>query len=119
MLLSSRRRGPDWVTGRRPLANGSAPSRSAADQRTAALAERTERFRRRDGRAQLVVVPDVLRLVGPLHLKQEHVVDLATVRADTALAEQWIVGRQLLHLRNHRLAVGGAADRDHRLEVVR
>ena len=30
-----------------------------------------------------------------------------------------VVGQHLLHLRNHRLAVAGAAERDNRLEVVR
>src|SRR5262245_66398524 len=85
---------------------------SAADRRTAALTEGPERLRGRDRRAQLVVVPGVLRLVGPLHLEQIHVVNLAAVGTNAALAEQCVVRRHVLHLGNHRLAVSGTADRD-------
>src|SRR5262245_4211418 len=92
---------------------------SAADQRTASLTEGPERFRGRDRRAQLVVVPGMLRLVGPLHLEQIHVVNFAAVGTNAALAEQWVVRRHVLHLGNHRLTVSGAADRGDRLEIVR
>src|SRR5262245_10743877 len=91
---------------------------SAADQRTAALSEGPERLRGRDRRAQLVVVPGMLRLVGPLHLEQMHVVNLAAVGTNAALTEQRVVRRHVLHLGHHRFAVSGTADRDDRLEVV-
>src|SRR5262245_9218588 len=111
------KRGPNlrgaWVRWLLP-----APA-SAADQRTAALSEGPERLRGRDRRAQLVVVPGMLRLVGPLHLEQIHVVNFAAVGTNAALTEQRVVRRHVLHLRNYRLAVAGTADRDDRLEVVR
>src|SRR5690348_11699463 len=68
-------------------------------QRAAALFLRPERLVGRDGGAQLVVVVRVLRLRRLLHLEEVRGVDLAAVLADLALAEEWIVGRQLLHLR--------------------
>ena len=45
--------------------------------------------------------------------------DLAPIGTDAADTEQRIIGRQRLHRRDHRLAVGSALERNHRLEVVR
>src|SRR5262245_58604077 len=63
-------------------ASGEGRDASAADQRAAAVLERAERLGRRDGGADLHVVPRALRLGGALDLEQEHVVDLAAVGAD-------------------------------------
>src|SRR5215475_12939107 len=92
---------------------------SAGDQRTVALTKWTECFCGGDGGAYLVIIPRVLGFFGPLHLEQVHVVNFAAVETDAAGAEQRIVGRQRLHLRDHGLAVSGAIERNHRLEVVR
>src|SRR4029077_2314934 len=54
----------------------------AADQRTAALLEWPECFRRRNGRAQLVVVARISRLLRLLHFEQIGIVQLAPVDAD-------------------------------------
>src|SRR5664280_1649936 len=93
--------------------------RSAACQRTVAVLERTERFIRRDSGAQFVEVAGIFGFCRRLHLEQISRMQLAAVGADGALAEQRIVGRQFLHLRHHRLAVGRALQRGDRLEVVR
>src|ERR1051325_7231667 len=61
---------------------------SAAHQRAVAVLERTERFIRRNGRAQVIEVARILRLGWLLHLEQIGRVDLAAVGADGALAEQ-------------------------------
>src|SRR5262249_11161793 len=87
-------------------------------QRTFALVERTPRLLRRNGRELLVVVPGRLALLGLLHLEQVHRVDLAAVDAHVALAHEPVFGRQLLHLRDHRLAVGVTAERLDRAQVV-
>src|SRR5207237_1284648 len=52
-----------------------------------------------------------------LTFERQRVVDLATVLAHAALAEERIVGRQLLHLGDHLRTVVGLR-RFHRLEVV-
>src|SRR5262249_8663774 len=75
-------------------------------QWTFALVERPPRLLRRNGRELLVVVPGCLALLRLLHLEQVHRVDLAPVDAHVALAHEPVLGRQLLHLRDHRLAVG-------------
>src|SRR5215510_4062439 len=80
---------------------------SAADQRTPALIQRSERLRGRNRGAQLVVVPRMFRFLGLLYLEEVHVVDLAPVGTDDAGAEQRIVGRHLLHLRDDRFVVDG------------
>src|SRR3954453_2052200 len=91
---------------------------SAFHQRAAALAERAERPVGRDGGPQLVVVPRILRFGGRLHLHDVHVVQRAAVRADAALAEERVIGRQLLHRRDHLPAVAVLAQRLQRLKVV-
>src|SRR5215831_8936228 len=69
----------------------------SADQRAATFLERAEGFRARDGGARLVEVAGVLRLGGLLHLEQIGVLNLTSVGAHHTLAEQAVVGRQLLH----------------------
>src|SRR5438132_6930792 len=69
-------------------------------QRALALVERPERLLGRDGGAHLVVIPRALGLRGLLHLEEIHRMDLAAVGADGALAEEGVVGRHLLHLRD-------------------
>src|SRR5947209_3588072 len=49
---------------------------SASDQRAAAILERAERFRRRDGRAHMIEIARVLRLGWLLHLEQIRVMQL-------------------------------------------
>src|SRR5262245_33618544 len=61
---------------------------SALHQRAAAFGQRAEGFVRRNGGAELVVVPRSLRLRRLLDLEQIHRVDLAAVGAHRALAEQ-------------------------------
>src|SRR5688572_28287754 len=58
----------------------------ALHQRTPTLLLRPERFVRRDGVAQPVVVVRRFRLAGLLHFEQVHRVDLAAVLADVAFA---------------------------------
>src|ERR1700704_5877173 len=67
-------------------------------QRALAFAERPCSLLRRDRRDQLVVIPGILRFFGLLDLEQIGRKHLATVGANGALAEQDVVGRQLLHL---------------------
>src|SRR5215472_4878213 len=69
---------------------------SAAHQGTGAFLQRTERLGRRNGGAQLVEVTGIFRFLGLLDFEQIRVVDLASIGADRALAEQWIVGRRFL-----------------------
>ena len=71
----------------------------------------------RDRGADLVVVARALRLGRLLHLEQVGRVDLAAVGADRALAEQRVVGRHRLHLRDDLGAVVGLGGLD-RLQVV-
>src|SRR5262249_24016993 len=85
----------------------------------AAFRQRPEGLIGRNGGADLEVVPRALRFRRLLHLDQVHWVDLAAVGAHRALAEQLVVRRQLLHLGDHRLAVGFALERLDRLEIVR
>src|SRR5262245_52519254 len=82
------------------------------------LVERTKRLLGRDGGAGFVVVPSTLALLRLLDLEQIHVVDLAAVLADAALAEQLVVGGHRLHLGHHGGAIGIAFELVHRLEVV-
>src|SRR5262249_4926679 len=104
------------------LTAGTAPCAPALDlflrQRTFALVERTPRLLRRNGRELLVVVPGRLALLGLFHLEQVHRMDLAPIDAHVALAHEPVLGRQLLHLRDHRLAVGVTAERLDRAQVV-
>src|SRR5262244_2084353 len=60
--------------------------------------ERAESLLRGDRRADLVVIPGILRLGRLLDLDEICGVDLATVDANSPLAEERIVGRHLLHL---------------------
>ena len=61
----------------------------------------------------------MLRLLRLLDLEQIRVVPLAAVDVDRALAEQHIVGRHILHLGDHRLAVlDVAVERHGGLEIV-
>src|SRR5262245_9036345 len=60
---------------------------SAANQRTPALIQRSERIRGRNRGAQLIVVPRILRFLGLLYLEEIHVVDLAPIGTDHAGAE--------------------------------
>src|SRR4051812_40292907 len=87
-------------------------------QRTAAVLERTEGLRGRNGRKRLVEVTRILGLFGLLHLEEIRRMDLAAIGADCALAEQRIVGRHLLHPGDDSLAVRIAAERDARLEIM-
>src|SRR5207245_4059672 len=70
------------------------------DELAPTLVERTKRLLGGNGRADLVVVPRVLRLGRLLHLDQVRRMDLAAVDTNRPLAEERIVGRQLLHLRD-------------------
>src|SRR5688572_26881798 len=65
-----------------------------------ALVDGAEGLLGRDRRARLVVVPRAFGLGRLLHLEEIGGVDLAAVGADAALAEQRIVRRHLLHLRD-------------------
>src|SRR5262245_13562030 len=76
------------------------------DERALAFIERAERLIRGDRGAELVVVPRTLALLRFLHLEQIHVMDLAPVLADAALAEQLVVRRHRLHFRHDGGAVG-------------
>src|SRR5688572_12051210 len=86
------------------------------DERAASLGQRTERLLRGDRRADLVVVPRTLRLRRLLHLDEISRVDLASVGADRALAEQRVVGRLRFHVRDDLRAVV-ALQRLDRLQV--
>src|ERR1700731_107704 len=89
----------------RPDLRGERPKALHRDQRAMAVLERPERLVGRNGGQQLVEVARILRFRRRLHLEQIGRVDLAAVGADRALAEQGVVGRQLLHLGHHRGAV--------------
>src|SRR5215475_4088477 len=67
-------------------------------ERTVALVQRPEGLLRRNGRAQLVVVPRALGLRGLLHLEEVGGVNLAAVGPNRPLAEQGVVGGGRLHL---------------------
>src|SRR6516225_354742 len=77
----------------------------SADKRAATFLERAEGFRGRDGGARLVEVAAVPRRGGLLHLEQIGVLNLTSVGAHHTLAEQAVVGRQLLHRGDNGLAV--------------
>src|SRR5262249_32585051 len=66
----------------------------------------------------LGVVPGCLALLGLLHLEQVHRVNLAPIDAHLALAPEAVLGRQFLHLRDHRPAVGMTTERLDRAQVV-
>src|SRR4029077_13186937 len=68
------------------------------DQRALAFIERAERLFGGDGGACLVVIPGALALLGLLYFEQVHVVDLAAVLPDAALAKQLVVVRLRLPL---------------------
>src|ERR1041384_3833022 len=89
------------------------------DQRALAIGGLAERRVRRHLADQLVVVPLALGLLGLLDLVDVHRMALAAVGIDRALAEQRVVGRHLLHLVDHRLAVLRALERGARLQGVR
>src|SRR6059036_2561741 len=86
---------PLAAPGPRPA---SAAPRLFLDELAPSLVEWPERLLGRDGRLDLVVVPRVLRLGRLLHLDEVRRMDLAAVDADRPLAEERVVGRQLLHL---------------------
>src|SRR5204863_1080450 len=86
-------------------------------ERTVALVHRPERLLGGNRRADLVVVPRAPGLRRLLHLEEVHGMDLAAVGADHAFAEDRIVGRQLLHLRDD-LRTVVALECLHRLEIV-
>ena len=67
---------------------------------------------RRDRRDQLVVVPRTLGLGGLLDLEEVHVVHLAAVGADVALAEHRVVPLGRLQLRHHLVGIVGAGRLD-------
>src|SRR5689334_22389623 len=75
-----RETGPPLSRGRRLPAS--------FDQRAAALLLGSERLVGRDGRADLVVVPRVLRLARLFHFHEVSVVDLAPVLAHAPFAEE-------------------------------
>src|SRR3972149_1855124 len=68
--------------------------------RAIALGDGPEGLVGRDGGADLVVVPGVLGLGRLLDLEQVGGVDLPAVGPDHTLAEERVVGRRLLHLRD-------------------
>src|SRR3989442_5579807 len=70
------------------------------DELAPTLIERTKSLLGRNGRADLVVIPRVLRLGRLLHLDQVRRVDLAAVDTNRPLPEERSVGRQLLYLRD-------------------
>src|SRR5215813_9185421 len=86
------------IPGSRFARPGMTATRSFLHQRALAGLERLGRVFRRNRRDQLVIVPRTLRLLRLLHLEQIGRNDAAAVGAQRALAEQGIVGRQLLHL---------------------
>src|SRR5438034_10345799 len=68
-------------------------------ERAVALVHRPERLLGGDGGADLVVVPRAFGLRRLLHLEQVDGMELATVGAHHALAEDRIVGGRLLNVR--------------------
>src|SRR5882672_12404655 len=88
-------------------------------QRTSAFRKRSESLLARRGSDQLVIVPRSLGLGRCLDLEQIGRVNLAAVYANSALAEQRIVGRHFLHFRYYLGAVMRIATHCFkRLEVV-
>src|SRR5580704_17347359 len=77
---------------------GMTVSLSFLDERAFALLDRNRGVFRRDGGDELVIVPRIFRFIRLLHLEQIGRNDAAAVGAKRALAEQRIVGRDLLHL---------------------
>src|SRR5881628_3060032 len=97
----ARRAAPGWspaAQGHAHVCRVVAAPRLFLDELAPSLVERPERLLGRDGRLDLVVVPRVLRLGRLLHLDEVRRMDLAAVDADGPLAEERVVGRQLLHL---------------------
>src|SRR5215218_7999633 len=90
----------------------------ASRERAAAILQRAEGFSRRDGRLHVIEVAGVLRFRRLLHFEQIGVVDLAAVGADRALAEQRVVGRNFLHLRDNRFAIRTLLQRRHSFEIM-
>src|SRR5262249_5220508 len=93
-------------------------SRSAVDQRAAAILRIAESVLGRNGGLELVEVARVLRFGRRLDLEEVCVMPLASGRVDGALAEQRIVSRRCFHLCDDRLAVGIATQFQTRLEIV-
>src|SRR2546422_9198679 len=88
-----------WVgTPKMLMARAPGPPRLLLHERAVALVHRPERLLGRNRGAHLVVVPRALGLRRLLHLEQVDRMDLAAVGAHHTLAEDRIVGRQLLHL---------------------
>src|SRR5262245_60172505 len=75
-----------------------APRELLFDELASALIERAEGLLRGDRRADLVVVPRVLRLGRLLDLDEVSGVNLADVTANSQLAEERVVGCHLLHM---------------------
>src|SRR5262245_65988670 len=74
------------------------PASLFLDELTSALIKRAERLIGGNSRADLVVIPRVLRLRRLLDLDEVRGMNLAPVDANRPLATEWIVGRHLLHL---------------------
>src|SRR5215470_9888178 len=88
-------------------------------QRTPAILEWTERFVGGNRRAQLEVIPGILRLRRFFYFVEVHVMNVATVDAYHPLAVERIVSRNLLHLGDHSSAVSRTPQRLERLEVMK
>src|SRR5438094_6801637 len=98
--MSTRARGPPHPHTASPPPLAPAQRGLLLDELAPTLIEWTKSLLGRNGRADLVVIPRVLRLGRLLHLDQVRRVDLAAVDTNRPLAEERIVGRQLLHLRD-------------------
>src|SRR5919109_4559875 len=105
-------------TGNRAGTCQPGPSDSFLHERAIALVDRAEGFRGWDRGAQLVVVPRPSTLLRLLDLEEIHVVELAPVGADGALAEQLVVRGHHLHLLDDLGAIRIAFQLVHGLEVV-
>src|SRR6516164_1055426 len=101
-LMPSSSNMADHIVGRgtegSPLPGLATGSASALHQRAAALGQGAESFVGRDGGAEFIIIPGALRFRGFFDFEQVHRVDLAAVGAHRALAEEFVVGRHLLHL---------------------
>src|SRR5262245_20604857 len=71
------------------------------DQRAFTLIRGPEGLGGGYGGASLIVVPGPLTFLRFLDLEEIHVVDLAAVFPDRALAKQLVLGRHRLHLRDY------------------
>src|SRR5437870_7740920 len=101
-----------------PKCGGRSWTDASLHQRTLAVLERPKRLIRGNRRANLVIVPRTLRLRRLLDLDQVRGMNLAAVDTNRAFAEQRVVGRRLLHLRDH-LGALVALQRLDGLEIVR